>query len=79
MDVDWPAEFGTWLDHVENDARAGDQRSRTILVFVARALDQLRNLPEPPSKDSELATLRWADLLVPAGHRHGGRRVVRRR
>jgi hypothetical protein len=59
VDVDWPAEFGTWLDRVENDARAGDQRSRTILVFVVRALDQLRNLPEPPSKDSELATLRW--------------------
>jgi hypothetical protein len=59
VDVDWPAEFGAWLDRVEGDARAGDQRSRTILVFAARALDQLRNLPEPPSRDSELATLRW--------------------
>ena len=30
-----------------------------MLVFVARALDQLRNLPEPPRRESETATLRW--------------------
>jgi len=28
-------------------------------VFAARALDQLRTLSEPPSRDSETATLRW--------------------
>lgn len=33
--------------------------SRTVLVFVARALDQLRNLSEPPRRESETATLRW--------------------
>jgi hypothetical protein len=27
-------------------------------VYVARALDQLRNLPEPPSRERETATLR---------------------
>ena len=31
----------------------------TILAYVARALDQLRNLPESPTRDSETATLRW--------------------
>jgi hypothetical protein len=33
--------------------------ARTVLVFVARALDQLRNLPGPPVRESETATLRW--------------------
>lgn len=47
MDVDWPTEFGAWLDRIEAAARAGDQRSRATLVFTARALDQLRNLREP--------------------------------
>ena len=37
---------------------AGDGHARTVLVFVARALDQLRNLREPPSRDTELAALR---------------------
>jgi hypothetical protein len=59
VDIDWPVEFGTWLDRLEADARAGDERARTVLVFVARALDQLRNLPEPPRRESETATLRW--------------------
>ena len=30
VDVDWPTEFGTWLDRIETAARAGDQRSRAI-------------------------------------------------
>ena len=59
VDIDWPVEFGTWLDRLETDARAGDERAGTVLVFVARALDQLRNLPEPPCRESETATLRW--------------------
>jgi hypothetical protein len=42
--IDWPAEFGRWLDRLEAEARSGDQRSRVILAFTARALDQLRNL-----------------------------------
>jgi hypothetical protein len=29
------------------------------LAYAVRALDQLRNLPEPPARDSETATLRW--------------------
>ena len=41
MDIDWPTEFGRWLDRLEAEAGSGDVRSRAILVFVARALDQL--------------------------------------
>ena len=59
MDIYWPEAFGTWLDRLEADARGGDSHARTVLVYVARALDQLRNLPEPPVRDSETATLRW--------------------
>jgi hypothetical protein len=78
VDIDWPAEFGRWLDRIEEQ------------TFTARALDQLRKLTDPPTDDSETATLRrvrqsrryelWrvshayhpqggrpADLLVPAG------------
>lgn len=36
----------------------GDERSRLILTFTARALDQLRKLTDPPTGDSETATLR---------------------
>jgi hypothetical protein len=70
VDIYWPEAFGTWLDRLEADARGGDSHARTILVYVARALDQLRNLPEPPAKDSETATLRWC--VNRAGTRCGG-------
>ena len=30
-----------------------------MLVFVARAVDQLRRLPVPPDRGGETATLRW--------------------
>jgi hypothetical protein len=59
MDIDWPTEFGRWLDRLEASAHSGEQHARTTLVFVARALDQLRNLPEPPGREAETATLRW--------------------
>ncbi|GAB3148629.1 hypothetical protein GCM10027161_45560 [Microbispora hainanensis] len=59
VDIDWPADFGAWLDRLEAEARAGDHRSRLKLVLTARALDQLRKLAEPPHRDEETATLRW--------------------
>lgn len=58
MDIDWPTEFGRWLDRLEEDARSGNERSRLILAFAARALDQLRSLPGPPGANDETATLR---------------------
>jgi len=59
VDIDWPVDFGRWLDRVEDEARSGDERSRTILTFAARALDQLRNLADAPDEAVETATLRW--------------------
>jgi hypothetical protein len=47
-----------WLDRVEDDARSGNERSRLILAYTARALEQLRNLPGPPGPEDETATLR---------------------
>ena len=58
MDIGWPTEFGRWLDRLEAEAHSGDQRARTILTLAARALDQLRNLTEPPTEETETATLR---------------------
>lgn len=58
MDIDWPAEFGRWLDRVEEQARSGDERSRLLLTFTVRALGQLRKLTDPPTEDTETATLR---------------------
>ncbi len=58
MDIDWPAEFGRWLDKIEEQANAGDMRSRLLLTSTARALDQLRKLTDPPTDDTETATLR---------------------
>lgn len=59
MDIDWPAEFGHWLDQLEERARAGDALARTTLALAARALDQLRNLTEVPVRENETATLKW--------------------
>lgn len=59
VDIDWPEDFGRWLDRLEEEARAGDEHSRLLLAYAARALDQLRNLTDPPTRDSEMATLRW--------------------
>lgn len=47
------------LTRLEAEAGAGDQRSKLLLVFTARALDQLRHLTEPPTPEAETATLRW--------------------
>jgi hypothetical protein len=59
VDIDWPVEFGRWLDRLEDEAHSGDRRSRLILTFTARALDQLRNLAEAPTEATETATLRF--------------------
>lgn len=58
MDIDWPADFGRWLDRLEAGARSDDSRSRTVLTLAARALGQLRELAGPPDDSAEMATLR---------------------
>jgi hypothetical protein len=59
VDIDWPTDFGRWLDRLEVRARGGDTHARTTLIFAARALDHLRNLTEVPTQEAETATLRW--------------------
>jgi hypothetical protein len=59
VDIDWPAEFGSWLDRLQERAEAGDALAEATLNLAARALDQLRNLREIPTQDTEIATLRW--------------------
>src|SRR5258708_5793500 len=66
VDIDWPADFGRWLDRLEERARDGDPPPRTNLIFASRALDHLRNLTEVPTQEAETATLRW----VRQSHRH---------
>ncbi|MEU9891203.1 hypothetical protein [Sphaerisporangium sp. NPDC051011] len=58
MDVDGPEEFWAWMDRVETDACGGDQHARLVLGHVVAALDLLRRLPEAPSGESEMATLK---------------------
>jgi hypothetical protein len=58
VDIDWPTEFGRWLDRLEEQVESGDERSRLLMTFTARALDQLRKLTDPPTDDTEIATLR---------------------
>jgi hypothetical protein len=59
VDVNFPAEFGVWLDRLEAAAREGDAHARITLVFVVRALNQLRGLAEAPAREEETAGLRW--------------------
>lgn len=59
MQIDWPAEFGAWLDGVETRADKGDARAQQVLILVTAALKRLQDLEEPPTRDTETATLRW--------------------
>lgn len=59
VQIDWPAEFGVWLDGVETRADKGDAHARQVLILVTAALKHLQDLREPPTRDTETATLRW--------------------
>jgi hypothetical protein len=59
VQIDWPAEFGAWLDGVETRADKGDARAQQVLILVTAALKRLQDLEEPPTRDTESATLRW--------------------
>jgi hypothetical protein len=59
VQIDWPAEFGTWLDGVETRADKGDAHAQQVLILVTAALKRLQDLEEPPTRDTETATLRW--------------------
>jgi hypothetical protein len=59
VEIDWPKQFGDWLDRVEADADAGDPHARLVRKYVAEALALLRQLPQAPTRDSESADLKW--------------------
>lgn len=59
MDVDFPAEFADWLDRIDQDAEAGDERARLVRRFVMAALALLRELERAPEQEEETAELKW--------------------
>jgi hypothetical protein len=59
MEIDWPAEFGTWLDSLEERAASGDERADLLLDFVTAELGYLQALIEVPTKAAETMDLRW--------------------
>lgn len=59
MQIDWPASFGDWLDDLDAKAQAGDGHAYQVLILVTAALKHLEDLAEPPTRDTETATLRW--------------------
>jgi len=38
VEIDWPKQFGDWLDRVEADANGGDARAKLIRKYVVVAL-----------------------------------------
>ena len=63
VDIDWPADFGGWLDKLDTRSKNGDEGSTRLLVLVAAALAHLRNLTEPPTRDTETATLKMGTTV----------------
>lgn len=59
MEIDWPASFGDWLDELEKKAQEGDAHAEQVLILVTAALKHLADLTEPPTRDTETATLKW--------------------
>jgi len=58
MEIDWPVQFGAWLDTLEADAESGNALAKLKLKYVAEALTVLRELPESPSEDTETGDLK---------------------
>lgn len=58
MEIDWPKQFGDWLDRIDADADRGDSYARLTRKYVAEALTVLRELPEPPNEDTETGDLK---------------------
>jgi hypothetical protein len=59
VDIDFPSEFAVWLDRLDSDAEAGDERARLVRQFVLAALALLRDLDEVPEREDETAELKW--------------------
>jgi hypothetical protein len=58
MEIDWPVQFGDWLDRVDADADGGDAQAKLNRKYVAEALNLLRELAEPPTENTETGDLK---------------------
>lgn len=59
MIIDWPSDFGDWLDRLDADARSGDAHAREVRRWVLAALAGLQDLTETPEREEETASLKW--------------------
>lgn len=59
VQIDWPASFGDWLDDLDSRAGRGDDHAQQVFILVVAALKHLQDLTEPPTRDTETATLKW--------------------
>jgi hypothetical protein len=59
VEIDWPKQFGDWLDRIDADADRGDAHARLVRRYVAEALTLLRELPHAPTREAESAELKW--------------------
>jgi hypothetical protein len=59
VQIDWPIDFGAWLDDLEARVEEGEAHAKQVLILVTAALKHLQELKEPPTRDTETATLRW--------------------
>lgn len=58
VQIDWPASFGDWLDDLDAKAGRGDDHAKQVFILAAAALKHLQDLTEPPTRDTETATLK---------------------
>lgn len=52
MELEWPEEFGRWLDRIEGKGEEGSGQHRRMLELVAVALTQLRELKSAPTEET---------------------------
>lgn len=59
MIIDGPAEFWDWVDRIEKEADAGDERAAAKLDIVTAQLAYLNELRYAPDRSEETATLKY--------------------
>lgn len=59
MIIDWPSDFGDWLDRLDARAAAGDDHAQSTQDYVIAALNALQALKRTPSREDETPGLKW--------------------
>lgn len=59
MIIDWPSDFGDWLDRLDARVRSGDEHARAIRRRVLAALRDLQVLSASPTTTEETPWLKW--------------------